>query len=91
MNKISFKATFEGINSYPLQSLFEKRTQNDKTHHIKLTCDPENFGNDKFELYNNNEKTAEYTTHINPKLFWLDRLMGIYRLLLEEEKQNNNN
>lgn len=87
MYNISFKASFEGMNSEVLKVIFERRTANDKKHKVVFKENPDKYGEDKFELYNKDKKTAEYTTEINPRLFSIERLMGIYNILRAKEAQ----
>lgn len=87
MHNISFKASFEGMNSDVLKVIFARRTANDKKHKVVFTENPNKYGEDKFELYNQDKKTAEYTTEINPRLFSIERLMGIYNILRAKEAQ----
>lgn len=87
--QVSFKAKFEGLDSLPLQILFERQTQDDKTHTVRYipNKDKEKFAQDKFVLLNNGKETAEYVTHVDPKYFWIKRLLQIYDLLIEKENQ----
>ena len=85
--RVSFKAQFEGIDSDALKFLFERRTFDDKSHVVRFTPNKEEFGEDKFELFNNGKKTAEYITHVDPQYFWIKRLVRIYELLIEKENQ----
>lgn len=90
MNKLSFKATFEGMDAPVTKTLFEHRTKNDKKHKIVYTDTGNNT--DKFELYNGDKKTAEYETElIIPQLFSVERLLGIYNILKIKEAQNTIN
>ena len=99
MNTISFKASFEGMNTPVLKTIFEYRTQKDTKHKVIFVKDNNTYGEDKFELYQDGRKTAEYKAAIiNEKLFSINRLIGIYNILkakeaqtrIEEMKKKNN-
>lgn len=88
MNNISFKAKFEGMDTPVIQAIFELRTKNDEKHKVVYVKDPNTYGEDKFELYKNGQKTAEYKTEIvNEKLFSINRLLGIFNILKTKEAQ----
>lgn len=84
-NNISFKATFEGMDKPVHETLFERRTAKDTKHKLVFTKNTQEYGEDKFELFNEGKKTAEYRTEINENIFSMDRLMGIYNLLRAKE------
>lgn len=87
-NNVSFKAQFEGMNSEVIKVLFEHKTKADTRHKIVFVKGYDHYGDDKFELYKDGEKTAEYETEIvNERLFSIQRLMGIYNILKIKEAQ----
>lgn len=89
---ISFKARFDGMNSDVLKTIFEARTKSDTKHAVVFVKSNNKYGDDKFELYTNGVKTAEYETEIvNEKLFSIQRLMGIFNILKTKEAQNKVN
>lgn len=88
MNNLSFKAKFEGMDTPVVKSIFELRTKNDTKHKVVFVKDQNTYSEDKFELYNNGQKTAEYKTDIvNEQLFSINRLIGIFNILKTKEAQ----
>ena len=89
---VSFKAKFEGMDSDVLKKIFELRTKSDTKHTVVFVKGYEHYGDDKFELYNNGQKTAEYETDIiDERLFSIQRLMGIFNILKTKEAQSKIN
>lgn len=89
---VSFKATFEGMSSDVLKTIFENRTKSDTRHKVVFVKGYDHYGDDKFELYNNGKKTAEYETDIiDERLFSIQRLIGIFNILKTKEAQNKIN
>ncbi len=88
MNKISFKAGFEGMNRNDIKTIFEYRTKDDKKHTIVFTKGTKTYGEDKFELFKNGEKTAEHKTEIlDEDYFTVRELMSIFSLLKAKAAQ----
>lgn len=88
MNNISFKAKFEGMECGIVKQIFENKTKKDTKHEIVFTKGNDVYGNDKFELFNDGVKTAEYKTEImNEQAFSINRLMGIFNILKAKEAQ----
>ena len=86
---VSFKATFEGMSSDVLKTIFESRTKSDTKHKVVFIKGSDHYGDDKFELYRDNQKTAEYETDIvDERLFSIQRLMGIFNILKAKEAQS---
>ncbi len=86
---VSFKATFEGMSSDVLKTIFESRTKSDTKHKVVFIKGCDHYGDDKFELYRDNKKTAEYETDIvDERLFSIQRLMGIFNILKAKEAQS---
>ena len=89
---VSFKATFEGMSSDVLKKVFEIRTKADSKHKVVFIKGSNHYGDDKFELYKDDQKTAEYETDIiDERLFSIQRLMGIFNILKAKEAQNKIN
>lgn len=85
---ISFKATFEGMDTPIVKGIFERKTKDDTKHSIVFTKGKDHYNDDKFELFNNGVKKAEYKTEIlNEKSFSINRLMGIFNILKTKEAQ----
>ena len=87
MNNLSFKAKLNGVNSDVLKVIFEAKTKKDTKHEMLFVENPDKYGEDKFELYKNGEKTSEYYTDVNQKLLSIDRLIGIFNILKVKEAQ----
>ena len=93
MNNVSFGAKFTGMDTPEiLNVVFEIKTQNDKKHTVLFVKRSDYLEQDKFELYTNDKKTAEYETQVdNEKLFSIQRLLGIYNILKAKEARNKVN
>lgn len=83
---VSFKARIEGIKSDVLNTLFQARTKNDNKHTMRFIKGFDHYGDDRFELYKDGCKTAEYETElVHEKFLSIQRLMGIFNILKAKE------
>ena len=86
---VSFKARIEGLNSNVLKTIFESKTKSDNKHTVFFVKGHDHYGDDRFELYKDGYKTAEYEAEVvHENFISIQRLIGIFNILKAKEAQS---